>query len=282
MKAFLECTTCIIRQTMEILQRLVDNEKKRETILRQVLLALSKLEITSLSPPELTRQVHIVLQKMIGQKDLYKELKKQSNQEVLELYPALKKEVKISKDPLLTAIRLAIAGNVIDFGALHRFDLDSTIKKVLTAKLPKNDYDKLKQILGQGRKKILYVGDNAGEIVFDRVLIEELNKAAEVTFAVKSKPSLNDVMMEDAEQVGLDKICKVIESGSTTPGTVWSETTPEFRRIYHEADIVIVKGQGGYETIENEKGKTFYLLIVKCPHLAISMQRKLGDLILCN
>lgn len=282
MKAFLECTTCIIRQTMEILQRLVDNEKKRETILRQVLLALSKLEITSLSPPELTRQAHIVLQKMIGQPDLYKELKKQSNQEVLELYPSLKSQIKKSKDPLMTAIRLAIAGNVIDFGALHRFDLDSTIKKVLAAKLPKNDYDKLKQILGQGRKKILYVGDNAGEIVFDRVLIEELNKSAEVTFAVKSKPSLNDVMMEDAQQVGLDKVCRVIESGSTTPGTVWGETTPEFRRIYREADIVIVKGQGGYETIENEKGKTFYLLIVKCPHLAISMKRKLGDLILCN
>ena len=279
MRALLECVSCIIRQTIEILYRNVKSDQRRREILAAVIKKLSKVNIHTMTPPEATRFAHKVIHQMTGIKDLYKELKRQNNLEALELYPYLKKLVRQAPDPLLMAIRLAIAGNIIDYGALAEFDIKKTIQEVLKKKFAVSDYPQFKKELKKA-KLLLYVGDNAGEIVFDRVLIEELVKKVQVVFAVKSQPVLNDVLMADAKMVGLDKVCPVIESGSDHAGTTVSRGRPEFKKLFRQADLVIAKGQGSFETMDREKKNIYFLLKMKCPCLAKSSGFSAGDIIL--
>ncbi|OGC21369.1 hypothetical protein A2291_07735 [candidate division WOR-1 bacterium RIFOXYB2_FULL_42_35] len=279
MKAYLECVSCVIRQTIEIVQRVVKSEKKRQQILRAVVKKLSSVDVHQMDPPEVTYLAHQIIHKMTGIKDLYKQPKIENNQEALELYPYLKKVVKTAKDPLLMAIRLAIAGNIIDYGALAEFDIKKTVKEAIGQKFAVLDYRKFKRDL-KGAGFLLYVGDNAGEIVFDRVLVEELIKQVEVVFAVKSKPVLNDVLMADAKMVGMDKVVKVIESGSDYAGTSLKRGTKEFKRLFKRADIVIAKGQGNFETLDQTSGNIYFLLMMKCPCLARENKLSKGDIIL--
>jgi len=279
MKAFLECISCIIRQTIEILYRNVKSEKKRQKTLTAVIRKLSKVDIHQMTPPEATKLAHDEIQRLTGINDLYKEPKRLNNLEALELYPYLKKLVKSAKDPLLMAIRLAIAGNIIDYGALAEFNIRDTVKDVLKKKFAVSDYKRFKKDLKKA-KLLLYVGDNAGEIVFDRVLIEELVKHVDIIFAVKSKPVLNDVLIADAKMVGLDKIVKVIPSGSDHAGTTVSKGTKEFKRLFKKADIIIAKGQGNWETMDSEKRNIYFLLKMKCPCLAKASGFRKDDIIL--
>ena len=279
MKAFLECISCIIRQTIEILRRIVRSEKKRQRILAAVIGKMAKVDIHKMSPPEATKYAHDEIQRITGIKDLYKEPKKQNNREALQLYPYLKRLVRKARDPLLMAVRLAIAGNIIDYGALAEFDIKHTVKDVLGKKFAVSDYKRFRRDLKKA-KLLLYIGDNAGEIVFDRVLIEELIKKIEVVFVVKSKPVLNDVLMEDAKMVGLDKVVKVIKSGSDFAGTIPSKGTKEFKELYKSAEMVISKGQGNFETLDQEKKNIYFLLKMKCPSLGRVTGFKAGDIIL--
>jgi uncharacterized protein with ATP-grasp and redox domains len=279
MKAFLECISCIIRQTIEILRRSIKSEKRRKEILAAVIKKLAKTDIHRMTPPEATKFAHDVIQRMTGIKDLYKEPKQQNNREALRLYPYLKRLVREARDPLLMAIRLAIAGNIIDYGALAEFDIKHTVKDVLNKKFAALDYKRFKRDLKRARI-LLYVGDNAGEIVFDKVLIEELIKRVEVVFVVKSKPVLNDVLMEDAEMVGMDKVVKVVPSGSDHAGTIVASGSREFKKLYKKADMVIAKGQGNFETMDQEKKNIYFLLKMKCPFLAVVSGFKAGDIIL--
>lgn len=279
MKAYLECVSCVIRQTIEIVQRVVKSEKRRQQILRAVVKKLGSIDVHQMNPPEVTYLAHQIIHKMTGVKDLYKQLKVQNNREVLELYPYLKKLVKTAKDPLLMAIRLAIAGNIIDYGALAEFDIKKTVKEATKQKFAVSDYKKFKSDLKKA-KSLLYIGDNAGEIVFDRVLVEELIKQVEVVFAVKSKPVLNDVLIADAKMVGMDKIVRVIESGSDYAGTSLKKGTKEFKQLFRRADIIIAKGQGNFETLDQAPGNIYFLLKMKCPCLAKDNDLRKGDLIL--
>jgi uncharacterized protein with ATP-grasp and redox domains len=244
-----------------------------------VIRKLARTNIHTMTPPEATQFAHKVIHRMTGIKDLYKEPKRQNNLEALALYPYLKKLVRKARDPLLMAIRLAIAGNIIDYGALAEFDIKRTIKDVLEQKLAVSDYQRFRNDLKQA-KLLLYVGDNAGEIVFDKVLIEELVKQVEVVFAVKSRPVLNDVLMADAKMVGLNKVVRVIESGSDHAGTTVSKGTRQFKKLFKQADLVIAKGQGNFETMDQEKQNIYFLLKMKCPCLAKATGYEAGDIIL--
>lgn len=278
MKAFLECISCIIRQTIEIVRRVEKSEKKQREILTAIVKRLSKMDINRLTPPEATKFAHDEIQRITGIKDLYKEPKRQNNREALRLYPYLKRLVKRASDPLFMAIRLAIAGNIIDYGALAHFDIRHTVKDVLKKKFAVSDYKRFKRDLKKA-KLLLYIGDNAGEIVFDRVLVEELVKRVEVVFVVKSKPVLNDVLMEDARMVGMDKVVKVVPSGSDHAGTTVANGSKHFKKLYKKADVVIAKGQGNFETMDKEKKNIYFLLKMKCPFLGKVSGFKEGDIV---
>ncbi|MBU0573454.1 MAG: DUF89 family protein [Candidatus Margulisbacteria bacterium] len=282
MKAFLECVPCVLNQVVEVIQRQALSLDRKESILKSVMAELQKQPISKLSPPELTQQAHKILHKFIAKEDFYKEIKEQTNREALELFPRLEKIVKNAKDPLLTSMKLAIAGNVIDYGPAHRMDVMQTIDRVLKAELKSDHYKKFIKSL-RNAKKVLYVADNAGEIVFDKLLIQQLlDRGIAVVVAVKSKPILNDVTMPDAKAAGLDQMgVNIIKSGSETAGTMFEDTASEFKKIFNEADLVIAKGQGNFETLKRDPG-VFFLLMVKCPHLALASGLKAGDMVLWN
>ncbi|OGC03319.1 hypothetical protein A2276_00150 [candidate division WOR-1 bacterium RIFOXYA12_FULL_43_27] len=273
MKAFLECVPCILNQVIKILQKKVKNQKKRDKIMQAVLARLSKVSPSSMTPPDLTYVAHQALKEVLGDIDYYKEEKKESNREALKLLPKL-------PDSLHDALLLAIAGNIIDYGPEHEFDIKQTLKDILHKKLSKKHITALQEKLKQA-KNLLYICDNAGEIVFDRLLIEYLKKNynLNITVAVKSRPVLNDALLSDAKIAGMDKVAAVIESGSVTAGTNLESTDKNFRKIYDRADIIIAKGQGNFETLPHNQ-KTFFLLMIKCRHLALATGLKYGEVVL--
>ena len=279
MKSFPECISCVIRQTIEILYRVEKSPRKRQEIIAQVLKKISKVDISKFNPPELTHIAHKIIHKITGIKDLYEKPKKQNNKDALELYPYAKNLVKKAQDPLLMAIRLAFAGIIIDYGALADFNIKKTIKEVLQKKFAVLDYKKFKKELKKS-KLLLYIGDNSGEIVFDRIFIEELVKYTKVVFVVKSKPVLNDVLMQDAKTVGMDKVVKVIKSGSDYAGTNPKSATKAFKKLYNKANMIIAKGQGNFETLDQEKKNIYFMLKMKCPCLAKAHGLRKGDIIL--
>lgn len=276
MKTYPECLSCFIRQAKDASCRSGVNHQLQEMILEKVKSKISNLS-TDLTPPELAKHIYSIVADVSGTMDSYKDVKKKSNDMALEMYDAMKERVSSSPDPLLSAIRLAVAGNVIDYGVPHVFDIEREIEECLSKEFHYFDIDEFRRALVSS-SKILYLLDNAGEIVFDRILIETIGK--DIVCAVREKPVINDVTIEDAQYVGLDKVAKVISSGSILPGTVLPECTSEFSEYFHEADLIISKGQGNFETLSDSKRPIFFIFKAKCPVVARFLACREGDIIL--
>jgi uncharacterized protein with ATP-grasp and redox domains len=229
------------------------------------------------TPAETGLQVYRKVQKITGVTDPYKKIKQQHIAEAKELLPGLEKMVDQSSDPLLTAIRIAIAGNVIDLGINKSFDLVEEIKRIVSQDFALFDYAAFKSELRKA-KSILYIGDNSGESVFDTVLIRQLKKP--VIYAVRSQPIINDVTMKDAIDSGLDKVARLVDSGSAAPGAILSQCSTQFLKIYKDADLIISKGQGNYEGLSDEKRTIFFLLKAKCSVIARHLHVKEGAIVL--
>ncbi|MCK5852363.1 DUF89 family protein [bacterium] len=277
MKTYYECLSCIINQTIKNFTAV--DKKYHDKILREVIAGLSKADY-SLSPPELAKNTYEIINHYTGGKDAYAEIKKMSNQYILDLYDELKALIDKSDDPFETALHLAVAGNIIDFGAKHNYSdkqIHEEIEKMLTADLSSSHTEELRQEINDA-KKILYLGDNAGEIVFDKLFVERLPKE-KITFAVRGKPVINDATMEDAKSIGLTEIVKVIDNGSGYPGTVLQSCSESFKKIFSEADLIISKGQGNYETLSENKRNIFFLLKIKCDIVARDLNKSLGDFV---
>ncbi len=229
------------------------------------------------TPPETGAVIYRLIREKTGKEDPFAEVKKESIREALSLYLVLKQKIREAEDPLLAAIRLAIAGNVIDFGVNKTYDLEEEIEQIMYQKFAVFDYDEFRRSLEKA-SSILYLGDNAGESVFDRLLIEVMGKP--VTYAVREIPVINDVTKDDAVMSGLDQVAEIVSSGSEAPGTVPKLCTPAFRKRMEEADMIISKGQGNYEGLSESGLPVFYLLKVKCPVIARDIGVKEGDIIL--
>jgi uncharacterized protein with ATP-grasp and redox domains len=254
------------------------DEKKIKKLLDEVGKMLSSIPLES-TPPESGRVIYQKVSEITGIPDPYKEIKKESTEKALTLYPSLKNEIEKEKDRLLTAIRIAIAGNVIDFGANSNFNLEQEIDQILRKDFAICDYEKFKAQLNESNE-ILYIGDNAGECVFDRVLIEEMKKP--VTYVVRDVPIINDATYEDAIQAGIDKVATIISSGTDAPGTILGTCNAEFKKIYSNSKFIISKGQGNYEALSNERGPIFFLLKLKCHVIANDIGVDMGDIVLKN
>ncbi|MBU1997302.1 MAG: DUF89 family protein, partial [Candidatus Omnitrophica bacterium] len=256
MRTYLDCIPCLMKGALEM-ARLVDgNEIMHKEIMDEVARMLPDFSL-GCSPPEMARMIHKVMERRFGDKDIYKSIKKESNHKALALYPRLKEKVQSSNDRLLTAVEIAIAGNVIDYAAKNTLNIEDEIEKIFTndfANINKTifDYEHFKDDLIKA-KRILYLADNAGEVVFDRVLIEEIPEDKAIIFAVRDKPVINDALIEDAKECGLDKRSKIMSSGVDAPGTVLKYCSKEFLEIYKKSDLIISKGQGNYEALSQEK-----------------------------
>ncbi len=276
MKTYLECIPCFVGQALRASKMATGNDDKIKQVLDEVGDMIKHIPMEN-TPAETGMVVYRKVQEITGIADPYKKIKQQHIAEAKALLPELEKMVAQSDDPLLTAIRIAIAGNVIDLGINRTFNLIEDIKRIVLQDFALFDYEIFKRELEKA-KTILYIGDNCGESVFDTILIKELKKP--VMYAVRSQPIINDVTWEDAVESGLDKVAKLVDSGSAAPGAILSECSPDFVELYNNADLVISKGQGNYEGLSDEKRSIFFMLKAKCSVIARHLNVKEGDIIL--
>ncbi len=271
-----DCIPCAIGSLITLIKKgLVPIEKQPE-VMSHLLEYLSEVNYNQ-SPPALGREMHRMIRHIIDNPDPYRQIKAEFNAMMLAMYPALKQEVLTAPEPFFMALRLAIAGNIIDFGPNHTFNVHETIQKAKSVELAIDHSTQLREDITNS-EKILYLGDNAGEIVMDRLLIETIQHP-NVFFAVRGKPIINDVTTEDAYQVGMDQVAKIISNGDDTPGTLLENVSPEFRKRFQEADLIIAKGQGNYESLSDCDRKIYFLLMTKCEHVANHVGVHKGDFI---
>ena len=282
MRIGLECIPCFVRQAFEAVSLVTDDEKIKERILRQVVYRLAN-ESFDKTPPSVGGDIHRIIRCLSGDCDPYLDIKKDANALVMGLMPSLEQRIQSSSDPFETAVRLAIAGNILDCGQgnhVGKQKVNETVSQCLDQPIRK---DTIKELGEEIRKasNIMYLGDNAGEVFFDRLLIEQL-KGYPITFVVRGAPTINDALLDDASIAGLDTLVKVIDNGSDAPGTIVEECSEEFRSNFEEADLIIAKGQGNYETLSDGKKTIFFLLKAKCPAIAKHIGCREGDMVVAK
>ena len=265
-----------MRQALDAGRRAGANDEQLERVVRQTLKLLQRIPPQS-TPPEIGDQVHRLVRQEVGHGDPYREAKQASTEQALALYPRLKEMVQAADDRLDVALRLSIAGNIIDLGPHQRYDLWEVIERVLAQPFALDHREAFWRAI-DAADQILYLGDNAGETVFDRILIETLG--VPVVYVAKGGPVLNDATVEDAEAAGLSQCAEIVSNGSDAPGTILTRCSEDFQQRYRQAQIVIAKGQANYETLSEAGPKAFFLLQCKCPVIAGDAGVPVGSIIL--
>ncbi|MDD5020230.1 MAG: ARMT1-like domain-containing protein [Candidatus Omnitrophica bacterium] len=287
MKTYLDCIPCFFRQALEGARIIKASPEQQKQIIDGFARKIPGISLEA-SPPEIARFGYAFLKKISSEGDPYKEIKQKSNRIALRLLGKLRDKVARSRNRLLAALELAIAGNIIDFGVKNHLDVGAELKKILARKNGSVcrkrifHYPEFRRAL-KTAEDILYLADNAGEVVFDRVLIEEIRQECpdkNIYYAVKDGPIINDALFEDAYACGIDKSAEVISNGTEAPGTVLDLCSREFRRIYKRCDMVISKGQGNFESLSDERRPIFFLFMVKCPVVAEAAGARMGQIVL--
>jgi uncharacterized protein with ATP-grasp and redox domains len=267
MNTSLECIPCFLRQTLDAAKMVTADAHIHEQIAREVLRWASEMPL-NVPPPVLGQRIHGRLRELIGNQDPFREAKASQNRMALRILYELKKEIDAASDPLDLALRLAIAGNVIDMGVSIAIS-ESAVREAVRHALAEpvhGDYAAFHDALAEAQN-ILYLADNAGEIAFDRVLIEQLSPGR-VTVAVRGAPIVNDATLVDARAIGLHGIVEVIDNGSDAPGTILEECSEDFVKRFVNADLILAKGQGNFETLSELDHNIFFLFKAKCPVIA--------------
>ncbi len=263
MRAKLECIPCLQRQVVEAIRMATNEEGEQEKVLREVMGALERMDWKE-NQLRISKKVHGIVLQELG--DPYIKVKEESNRMALALYPELKRIVESSEDRIATAIKISIAGNVIDYGPERRIEVNDAMNRALSIKLDEETYKSFLKDL-ESSDEILFFADNCGEIVFDKPLLELLNKR--VRFVVKKSPILNDAMAKDAIEAGISNIPNIelveMEAG-------------ENERLLGEKAPVISKGQGNYEALSEHKG-IYFLLVAKCPLIAECLGVDVGSIV---
>jgi len=276
MKVRPDCYPCFFQQILKTSRMITSDE---EVVLRIV--ADFSRELPGIpaeaTPAEVGRTLYAVISRHTGEVDPYREVKSRCTREAFKLYPKFKQRIALASSPLRTATLAAIAGNMIDFGVERKFDLEADLDALLVSDLAVNHFKEFSAALNRA-KRILYIADNAGETVFDRLLIEEMKKP--VVYAVRGGPIINDATVHDAREAGVDQVAEVVSSGADAPGTILKFCSPEFVERFHAADLIISKGQGNYEALSGETRPLFFLLKAKCRAVARDIGVPQGSLIL--
>lgn len=252
---------------MEATRHAARDEAEMEDLLREIMAQLSRMDFRD-SPPAVARGIHRIIRRRTGVSDPYREAKTRFNAMALELLPSFEKIIAASPDPFAAAVRLAVAGNVIDLGAkgdLTEREAFDAVACTLDEPLAGDLEGFREAAIAAGA--ILYLADNAGEIVFDAPLLRAL-PAGLVTVAVRGTPVINDAVMENAVAAGIVDIVPVIDNGSDAPGTILRECSAAFQKVFRESDLIIAKGQGNYETLCDEDAPLWFLFKVKCVTIA--------------
>lgn len=283
MNVVLDCIPCYVKQTINTLAQTDIFEEEAREIIHQTLSLFPRLDPQG-TPAENSTIILRKVNELLGIEDPFRSAKLESNELALKLLPKLEERISQSTDPLFMSLQIAVAGNIIDMGILKDIDVEGSIQEAMEKKFARDDYASFLQKLKEAQE-ILILGDNSGEIAFDRLLAEKLSEfGIEVTYAVKDRPILNDATMEDAAHVGMTEQIRVISNGSGFLGTILKDCSQEFKQVYKKADIIISKGQANYESLEalgKEDRRLYFLLRAKCEVVAKSLGVQLGEMVFC-
>lgn len=277
------CVVCILNQVLRAADYLGLDEEKQDRIFTAALKRASELPYKEITAPEFSEHIYKIVAAVSGNTDPYKTLRREQNRMVLDKIDIIRERIQSSPDPLLAAGYYALLGNIIDYGGVRIFNTDEIFDQnhAQDISITVNDYPRFRSRL-QTAKRLLILADNAGEAVFDLVFIEEIkrfNPELEVFYGVRSAPAINDVLREDAEFIGIQQAAHILETGATCAGTVVDKGTEEFKQVYFSSDFIISKGQGNFETLEDQPEDIFFIFKVKCDVVARHVNLDLGSLV---
>jgi uncharacterized protein with ATP-grasp and redox domains len=281
MKIAQECVGCIINQSLRVADAIDADEKLQKELFDSVS-KMSQHFSFELSPPEIAADVYEKMAAIANKEDLYDEVKAISTQKARSFIPSLKEELQKSQNRLLTATKIAVAGNVIDLAAAVEFDLHEELEKIFHTEFAQNDFEAFSKELKKA-KRVVVLGDNVGEHIFDYLFVQtlkELYPALDIYYMVRGCPIINDVTLKEAKEAGFDTLCNLVDSGVNTPGFAYSRATKEAQELFDSADLVISKGMGNYECLSpSHRDNICFLLKVKCNVVAASLGKEVGDII---
>ncbi|WP_456479761.1 damage-control phosphatase ARMT1 family protein [Nautilia sp.] len=275
-----ECYLCIYKQTLNITKKLGLDEHSAAEILRGVGGILSKYGL-NVTPPEIAAEVYEFISFETGVRDPFAEEKKESVKEALKFKKFLEQKLSSCEERVYNACKIAVAGNVIDLGVNHTYDLQKEIDSIFEIEFFRNDYGLFKEKLKKV-KNIVYLADNAGENVFDEILIRELRRfTSEIYYFTRGKPIINDVTVDDLKGLEINSLAEIVDSGVKTPGFHLKFANEKAKKLFFDADMVISKGMGNFECLFGECGRdVFYLFKVKCEVVAREIKAKIGEYVL--
>lgn len=264
MKTSIDCIPCFVRQAADAVSMSAASDEDRKRLMHHILQWIGEADLDQ-SPPAIAQIIHRRLRELLPTEDPYRAAKDAHNALAAALTASIRRRIASSFDPLTMAVRYAITGNIIDLGAKNGIGYGEIYDELQSAPMQPifGDMAAFKQAVAEA-KTILYLADNAGEIFFDRLLIEQLPDA-KITLAVRGTPVINDATRLDALAADLEKIVEIIDNGSDAPGTVLKDCSADFRRRFEDADMVIAKGQGNFESLSGVSDKIFFLFRTKCP-----------------
>jgi len=276
--SFVDCIPCVLRMADKLADKYIKTKKEKFDFMIEVLKMISTIEYDR-TAPYLTARVMRMLKERTGIQDLYKDEKIKFNAEVLKFLPEFEKYVEASKNPIKAALKLSIAGNIIDSGIVD--DISIGIVKEVIDKTIQDEFDEA-LFLGfisdlENKKELLYLGDNTGEVVFDKLLIKTIKKIypkLKITFVVRGDYILNDVTKKDALYMGIEKYAIIVDNGSDLPGTDLLEVSESFMQIFNKSNFIISKGQGNFESLPGTGKNIYYLFLCKCELLQKQLNRE--------
>jgi uncharacterized protein with ATP-grasp and redox domains len=275
------CIGCIINQSVRVADAIHASESISNELTSTVT-QMSKTFSYEDTPPEIASYVYEKMAQIANKTDLYDEVKEISTKKALSFVGHLREKIENSTDKLLTATKIAVAGNVIDLAAAVEFDLEEELEKIFDTHFAHNDFDRLKERL-KSSKTVLLIGDNVGEHIFDYIFIQTLKEIypdIKYFYMVRGNPIINDVTVKEAKEAGFDQICEIVDSGVNTPGFVYGRANDYSRDLFDKADLIVSKGMGNYECMNDSHRKDIcFLLKVKCGVVAASLKKEIGDII---
>lgn len=282
MNSTVTCVQCYLLQAINCMHA-IDIPEDEQLACVYALMDEVKNFNTQDSPAKNSSLALLDIYRRIGNCDPFAKAKADSNQLALSLYPALEEEIHKAQDPLYTAFRIAVAGNVIDLGIQKSFDIHQALAQALQEGFAIDHYQAFCRRMDES-DEVVILADNAGEIVFDKILVQQLRqKGKQVVYIVKSSPILNDATRKDAEDVGMDKLARIVESGSPFMGTHLDDVSPACAAIVKQAKLILSKGQANFESLEQESclwGNIFFLLKIKCAQVGAAAGAPFGKMVL--
>jgi len=272
---------CLVRQGLNAMRLCGVGDERIFPTMKQIFRCAMEFE-PSLSPPEMAMAVHRIVRRECGAADPYLAMKKQAIAEVRRYEGRIREKILASKNPFRTAVRFALVGNVLDFAVFdwNPAQLAGQLESALHKPVDESALDRLEAAVKKA-DRILYLGDNAGESVFDKLLIEQFG-AKPVIYGVRGAPTINDVTESDAVASGLAEVATLLSNGSDAPGTLLGQVSETFRKEFDSADLIVAKGQGNYESLSESERPVFFLTQIKCPVIARDLNAEIGDWVIAE